>query len=145
MCGCLIRAVTSHTAYSEDALSVNGINVYVNDGGKQPGSSEKYHMERSYTNHDTCRWKIVRIGFSITSSMAANEMRNVLSQYPDFEYEKTKLQKLVEGRGYLMFYLSKFHCELNPVERIWCSANLYPCGNCNYSVAGLRKTGCSCT
>jgi hypothetical protein len=39
----------------------------------------------------------------------------------------------------VIFYL-KFHCELNFIERFWCSAKFYAQENCGYSLEVLRKT-----
>ena len=39
-----------------------------------------------------------------------------------------------------MFSLPKFHCEHNPIERVWCHSKRYTHANCNYSMPGLRKT-----
>lgn len=39
-----------------------------------------------------------------------------------------------------MYMLPKFHCELNPIERVWAQAKRYSKAYCNYSIVSLRKT-----
>jgi hypothetical protein len=36
-------------------------------------------------------------------------------------------------------YLPKFHCELNPIERVWCHAKKHTRAYCNGSIVRLRK------
>lgn len=46
-------------------------------------------------------------------------MHRVLSLQDDFANEKPMLQHYVEGRRHICMFLPKFHCELNPIERLW--------------------------
>ena len=57
----------------------------------------------------------------------------------DFNDLSTILQHEVTGRGHICLYLPKFHCELNPIERVWCHAKKYTTANCNGSIVRLRK------
>ena len=36
--------------------------------------------------------------------------------------------------------LPKFHCELNPIERVWAQAKKYSKAYCNNSIRSLRNT-----
>ena len=42
--------------------------------------------------------------------------------------------------GHEVIFYPKFHCELNFIERFWCSAKHYARENCSYSLEGLRET-----
>ena len=42
-----------------------------------------------------------------TKGLVGDEVRNILAHHSNFLHEKTKLQKEVERRDYLMFYLPK--------------------------------------
>ena len=55
----------------------------------------------------------------------------------DFKYKKTKLESLLatNGTGVL-----KFHCELNPIERVWAQSKKYTRAHCDYSFKGLEGT-----
>ena len=35
--------------------------------------------------------------------------------------------------------LPKYHCELNPIERVWAQAKRYTKAYCNYGIVSLRK------
>ena len=51
--------------------------------------------------------------------MKADDMQTVLSNHNDFRTEKAAVLMYVESRGHKAFFLPKFHCELNPIERVW--------------------------
>ena len=55
-----------------------------------------------------------------THGMNADKMREVLREHPDFKYEKSRIERyLCEDNNYIMYMLPKYHCELNPIERVW--------------------------
>ena len=47
-------------------------------------------------------------------------MRLVLGGMHDFKYERTK-----QERDHRVIFIPKFHCELNPIERVWGEAKRY--------------------
>jgi len=66
-------------------------------------------------------------------------MREKLREIHDFKYEKTKLETLLALHGYKGFFLPKFHCELNPIEREWAHSKKYTRAHCDYSFKGLEQ------
>ena len=68
------------------------------------------------------------------------DMALVLGSHHDFKYEKTAVEHLLEGHGFPCFFIPKFHCELNPIERVWGAAKRYTREHCDYSFAGLENT-----
>jgi hypothetical protein len=75
----------------------------------------------------------------------------LLATQPDFAAECSALQHLVEGQvaipGTTMttarhhcFFLPKFHCELNWIERMWGASKQYTRTHCLYTLPGLRET-----
>ena len=58
----------------------------------------------------------------------------------DFKYEKTKLENLLANHGYRGIFIPKFHCELNPIERVWAQGKKYMCAHCIYSFKGVENT-----
>ena len=52
------------------------------------------------------------------SKMKADDMQTTLQEMHDFKYEKTKLESLLQRYNYKEFFIPKFHCELNPIERV---------------------------
>lgn len=44
-----------------------------------------------------------------------------MAQEPDFKMEKNILEKIAENMGFKLWFLPKFHCELNWAELYWCT------------------------
>jgi len=65
--------------------------------------------------------------------------RRLLSNEPDFQNEKTMVQKAVEARGHLFINSPRFHCELQFIEQFWGSSKRYTRANCEYNISALRK------
>jgi hypothetical protein len=74
-----------------------------------------------------------------TSRMKAADMCLVLGNHADFKYEKTAVEYLLQSKGHRALFLPKFHCELNPIERIWGEAKRYTRSHCDYSFPGLER------
>ena len=74
-----------------------------------------------------------------TSAMKAADMRLVLGSHADFKNEKTALEHVVQEKQQSAIYLPKFHCELNPIERVWGEAKHYTRSHCDYTFAGLER------
>lgn len=47
-------------------------------------------------------------------------------------------ETLVTERGHIFLLLPKFHCELNPIELVWCMAKNKARENCGYNIGSLR-------
>jgi hypothetical protein len=62
----------------------------------------------------------------------------LLKEQPDFTGQKEWLTEVVEGRGHQILFLPKFHCELNPIERVWAHLKNDLRKNCEYSLKSLR-------
>ena len=60
-----------------------------------------------------------------TRRVNADDMRVVLSNHEDFRTEKTIIEHYLVNRGHLVYFIPKFHCELNPIERVWDQAKVY--------------------
>lgn len=57
----------------------------------------------------------------------------------DFQDGTTILEEQVRSRGHICVYLPKFHCELNPIELVWCQSKKYTRSHCNGTITRLRK------
>ena len=64
---------------------------------------------------------------------------SILEKHSDFANEKSMIEKLLESRGHTCLFLPKFHCELNPIERVWCHAKRITREKCQYNIVALRK------
>ena len=74
-----------------------------------------------------------------TVRMKADDMRTVLSNHDDFKHEKTNVEHYVESRGHIALFLPKFHCELNPIERVWGQSKRYCRAYTNFTLVKLRQ------
>ena len=66
-------------------------------------------------------------------------MRTILANHEDFVNEKTQVEHEVNRRGLQCFFLPKFHCELNPIERVWGQSKRYCRAYTNFTLAKLRE------
>ena len=58
-----------------------------------------------------------------TTTLLQNDMRTILGSHPDFKYEKSRVERLLTDEfGHIVYMIPKFHCELNPIERVWAQA-----------------------
>ena len=134
---------SGHTAFSNDALNVNRMNV--RPGGSQAilrdtvwdGKTQK--MCFSDGTAKGMQQVLEERGVN-TRGMKASRMREVLGEMSDFKFEKTKVERLVSARGYRAIFIPKFHCELNPIESCWCHSKRYTRSHCNYTFPGLQAT-----
>jgi hypothetical protein len=58
---------------------------------------------------------------------------------PD-QAQRGRLADELEALNQRVIFYPKFYCELNFIERFWCSAKFYARENCGYSLDALRKT-----
>ena len=133
---------SGHTAYAEYSLNANKMNV--NPGGSQPKLRDTMwngcvqHMVQNGVAKGM-RKVLEEQGVNVTG-MKADDMRKTLKSMHDFKYEKKKVEKLVTDRGHHCIFIPKYHCELNPIERVWGHAKQYTCTHCDYSFPGLKRT-----
>ena len=134
---------SGHTAFAEDSLNASRMNV--KPGGKQPVMHDTVYngkLQKMVLSDGTPKgMKIVLEERGVnTRNMKAEDMRIALQDMHDFKYEKTKLETLLSNHGYRGFFIPKFHCELNPIERVWAQSKKYTRAHCDYSFKGLEDT-----
>ena len=59
------------------------------------------------------------------SAKKAKDILLKLQRMHDFKHEKTNLERLLATNGYRRNFIPKFHCELNPKERLWAQSKKY--------------------
>lgn len=74
-----------------------------------------------------------------TRGMNGEKMREVLGSHPDFKNEKSRVERFLMDKQHIVYLLPKFHCELNPIERVWAQSKKYTKAYCNYSIVSLCK------
>ena len=119
---------SDHCAFREDALNVSKMNV--SPGGAQlrmrdtvwDGKVQKLVLGDGRPKE----MKLILQERGIdTSGMKAADMRLVLASHADFKYEKTALECFMQEKGQHAIFIPKFHCKLNPIERVWGEAKCY--------------------
>lgn len=67
--------------------------------------------------------------------MLADDMHTLLANHEDFRTEKTIVEDFLTNRGHTVFFVPKFHCKLNPIERVWGQAKVH---TRNFTISRLR-------
>jgi hypothetical protein len=52
-------------------------------------------------------------------------LRSMLQTHPCFSNNSSKLEFLAKNFGVRIIWVPKFHCELNPIEGLWCYLKFY--------------------
>ena len=52
---------------------------------------------------------------------------------------KTLVEHFLTNRGHKVFLISKFHCELNPIEKVWGQAKKFTHSHTNFTLPWLRQ------
>lgn len=71
--------------------------------------------------------------------LKADDMRTILQNHEDFSTEKMIVEHFLMARGHHVFFLPKFHCELNAIERMWAQAKCYTRAYTNFSLLQLHQ------
>ena len=74
-----------------------------------------------------------------TVGMLEADMREILTKFKDFSSQKTLVDELVEERGHKECFIPKYHCELNPIERVWCQSKKYISAHNNGTITRLQR------
>ena len=133
---------SGHCAYAEDALNAHKMNL--SDGGKQlflretvwDGKLQKPIISTGFQKG--LKTLLEERGVS-TIGLKKEDMVEKVEQTRDFKFQKTKVEEMILNQGHMVMFLPKFHCELNPIERVWCHAKHYTRSHCDYSFPNLEK------
>ena len=132
----------SHKKLADDALNADRMNVH--PGGMQPvmrDTAWNGELQTLVFDDGTPKGmkRILEERGVDTKGMKAAEMREMLKEYEDFQGAKTLLEDLVAGRGHVCKFYPKYHCELSPIELVWCYAKKHTRAYANGSIVRLRK------
>ena len=118
-----------HAAMTDDALDVSKMNV--NPGGKQRVMRDGWWGGKPQSISFAVgipkgmRRVLEERGVD-TRGMKAEDMHAAPSSHQDFTNEKSAIECfLMEEKGHIVYRLPKFHCELNPIERVWSQSKRY--------------------
>ena len=74
-----------------------------------------------------------------THGMTVTQMKKVLGSHPDFKNQKSKVKIFLNSKGHIAaYFLPKFHCEFNPIERVWVQSKCYTKAYSKYTLQSLR-------
>ncbi|CAG8827726.1 14992_t:CDS:2, partial [Cetraspora pellucida] len=126
---------TSHSAFSRNALIANHMNL--GPAGKQEKlhSTSYFHKGRKYDQDmvflsdyyiSELRGKakglkevLKKRGLWPEEGLRLKEVRELISQQPDFLAQKGQLEEIIIAAGHQIIFYPKFHCELNYIETFW--------------------------
>ncbi|XP_062520189.1 uncharacterized protein LOC134195206 [Corticium candelabrum] len=134
---------SNHKAKAKDALIASRMNV--GPGGAQPKMRDTLYNGRLQKLVDDAgepkglRQVLVERGVDV-QNLKREDMVFVLSKHEDFLNEKSVVESYLMSLGHHCLFLPKYHCELNPIERVWGHAKKYKRAYCNYSITGLRNS-----
>ena len=74
-----------------------------------------------------------------TQTIKADDMKTVLSFHEDYATENTIVEQYLKDRGHQVYFLPKFHCEFNPIERVGPQAKVYCRAYTNFTLPRLRQ------
>ena len=132
----------SHRKVGDNALNADKLNV--GPGGKQPKMRNTIwggRIQRLVDNDGIPKgMKLVPEERGVdTSNMRAKEMRELLKTFPDFRAQKTIFEDYLDHRGHVCIFYPKFHCELSPIERVWCRSKKHTHAYADGTITRLRK------
>ena len=134
---------SGHTAYPEDGLNARRMNV--SDGGKQPRrrdtvwNGQVQSMVNASGQPKGLKMVLEERNVN-TSGMNKADMIKVLENMHDFKVKKHRVEELISRHGHRCIFLPKYHCELNPIKRVWGQAKRLTRTNCDYTYPGLERT-----
>ena len=117
----------------------------VSDGGKQPFMRDTMWdgKPQKLVTADGKQKGMKRIleerGINV-KGLLKDDMIKLLAEMRDFKFQKTKVEEMILNKGHRVMFIPKFHCEINPIERVWCHAKKYTRSNCDYTFVGLENT-----
>jgi len=146
---------SNHSAFAEDALLATNMNL--NPGGKQHKLKDGWFMkdgqkiEQKMVNSEgeAKGIKLVLIerdcGMILRLDCAQCPegvldccARTLMSNQADFQAQQSVLAEMVVKAGHLVEFFPKFHCECNPIERVWSIAKREARGRCDFSFPNLK-------
>ena len=116
----------------------------VSDGGKQPfmRSTMWDGEEKSMVTDEGLQKRLKSLlqdRCYNTTGMKKEQMIKIVEEMRDFKYQKTRVEELILSKSHRVMFIPKFHCEVNPIERVWCRAKQYTRSHCDYSFINLEK------
>ena len=78
------------------------------------------------------------LGFDLTDIKLLDEIKELLKDHPAF-YDVSKLELLGEKYNVKVIFCPKYHCELNPIEGLWCFQKGYVRKRTNQKFENMKE------
>ena len=151
--GCEAVFVFDHSPVhkTRDPHALNAKAMNVGPDGKQPDMRDTYWLQfpDGPVQHigkrgmrEVLAERYERDGLPPLAANATRAvMEPILSSHADFaaQLQTTLLEERFTStaRGHVAMFLPKFHCELNPIEMMWCHSKRTTRAQCDYTFNGL--------
>jgi hypothetical protein len=106
---------------------------WVDVAGPEPGSVVRAAQNMMATANELRPLVDVLQERGLSAVGTKDELVALLAAQPDFKAQKGWLEEVVRGEGFEIMFLPKFHCELNPIERVWGHAKRKLRTECDYT------------
>ena len=131
-----------HKAFAPDALNVNKMNVL--PGGAQAKLRDTMwagNLQQMVFNLAVPKGmkRVLEERGINTATLRGDDMQKILANHKDLKNEKTIIESFLTDKGHVALFLPKFHCELNPIERVWGEAKRYSRTYTNFTLQRLRN------
>jgi hypothetical protein len=114
----------------------NGWFLMANFDGSQSKVSQSMYFDNGVAKglHSILKER----GFD-TKNLKLQEKTHILMNQSDFLGQKSWLEESLVDLGQIVDFVPKFHCEMNPMERIWAYAKNITRKFCTYKYDGLEE------
>ena len=75
-----------------------------------------------------------------TRRMKLEDMRAILADHDDFKNKKCRVDRFLSSVSHTRVFIPKFHCELNPIERVWSQSKRFTRAYCDYTIGSLHRS-----
>jgi transposase len=66
----------------------------------------------------------LELGYTFSTNIKLDELKSLIKDHPAF-ITSSKLEHLASEYGVKLKFCPKYHCELNPIEGLWCAMKRY--------------------
>ena len=126
-----------HHALTTAAATPHSRKILPRPGGKQPKIGQPQTMTLPDGRPKGAALVLEERGYN-TKGM---KLEAILADNDDFKNEKCRVDTFLSNSGHTCVFIPKFHCELNPIERVWSQRKRYTRAYCDYAIGSRIPLG----